>query len=246
MRILKKDISWKDLTPPIFIKIARKLSGKKTEPILWAPYAHPILKSYSQYSEDLVIDAFLGYKNKGFYIDVGANDPEILSNTKRFYDRGWRGINIEPNPVMYNKLVVARPDEINLNVGVGNYEGEMTFFEMSAHTLSSFDKKAALEIAKFHNAQLVKEYDVQVTRLKTIFEKYCPVNKCDFLNVDVEGLDLKVLQGNDWGKFRPTCVIIECNYFQNNPIIQFLQSNDYYLIYRNSTNVIFVDKNWKG
>jgi len=55
-------------------------------------------QSYSLDGEDLIIDRLLKYKNNGFYIDVGANDHNRLSNTKIFYKRGWRGINIDVNP----------------------------------------------------------------------------------------------------------------------------------------------------
>ena len=40
----------------------------------------------------------------GFYIDVGANDPNLYSVTKAFYQRGWYGINIEPLPEKYRLL----------------------------------------------------------------------------------------------------------------------------------------------
>ncbi|MHB8276898.1 MAG: hypothetical protein ACYDIA_04500 [Candidatus Humimicrobiaceae bacterium] len=50
------------------------------------------------------LDKFSGYKRKGFYVDIGANDPHMFSNTKRFYLRGWTGINIEPNVDNWQKL----------------------------------------------------------------------------------------------------------------------------------------------
>jgi hypothetical protein len=44
----------------------------------------------------------------GFYIDIGAGDPSIDSVTKLFYDDGWHGINVEPNPKKYGELVIQR------------------------------------------------------------------------------------------------------------------------------------------
>jgi FkbM family methyltransferase len=83
--------------------------------------------SFAQNQEDLLLDRALGKPN-GFYVDVGANDPEIDSVTKLFYDRGWRGINIEPNPVPFRRLAARRPRDINLNVGASNTAGELTFY----------------------------------------------------------------------------------------------------------------------
>lgn len=48
-------------------------------------------------NEDNVLDWLTGYKKTGVYVDVGANHPDRMNNTKLFYERGWRGINIEPD-----------------------------------------------------------------------------------------------------------------------------------------------------
>src|SRR5579864_1383027 len=80
--------------------------------------------SYSQYKEDLWIDRMLGYKKNGFYIDIGASDPNYLNNTKKFYEKGWKGLNVEPNPSTFRKLKEDRDRDINLNVGVGLNPGE--------------------------------------------------------------------------------------------------------------------------
>ena len=61
--------------------------------------------SYSQFYEDLILFCIFYEVKNGFYIDVGANDPNIISVTKAFYLRGWYGINIEPLPnLLSNKL----------------------------------------------------------------------------------------------------------------------------------------------
>ena len=54
------------------------------------------LLSFSQEGEDLILNRFLGKKEKGFYVDIGAHDPKRFSNTNIFYERGWTGINIDP------------------------------------------------------------------------------------------------------------------------------------------------------
>ncbi len=65
--------------------------------------------SYAQNFEDLILMGILREIPNGFYVDVGANHPEQDSVTKIFYDKGWSGINIEPNTVLYNELCIARP-----------------------------------------------------------------------------------------------------------------------------------------
>ena len=51
---------------------------------------------WSQYGEDLVLLSMLKDVDRGFYVDVGAMHPKYESVTKLFYDRGSRGINLEP------------------------------------------------------------------------------------------------------------------------------------------------------
>ena len=52
--------------------------------------------SFSLEGEDVVINRLLNDKKDGFYIDIGAFDPILYSNTHMFYLKGWNGINIDP------------------------------------------------------------------------------------------------------------------------------------------------------
>ena len=84
--------------------------------------------SYSQFLEDLILySVFYDVKN-GFYIDIGANDPNIISVTKNLYIRGWNGINIEPLPDKYQALVKFRNKDINLQLGVGKIKENATLY----------------------------------------------------------------------------------------------------------------------
>ncbi len=77
--------------------------------------------SFSQCGEDLIVQNIfncLGIE-KPSYIDVGAYDPFIFSNTALFYSKGSRGINIEPDPHLYKTFPKHRKEDINLNVGIG-------------------------------------------------------------------------------------------------------------------------------
>src|SRR3712207_1823525 len=85
------------------------------------PAASPIPVSYSQNAEDIRL-ARVFTAERGFYVDVGAGDPTAGSLTKLFYDRGWSGINVEPGP-MFERLLVERPRDVNLNVAVAATAG---------------------------------------------------------------------------------------------------------------------------
>src|SRR4051795_2870261 len=85
--------------------------------------------SYAQNHEDVLLDRLFARGLPGFFIDVGANDPVKYSITKHFSEMGWRGINIEPAAQPFARLEEARGRDINLNVGVSDSEGTLSFFE---------------------------------------------------------------------------------------------------------------------
>jgi len=234
------------------VKYFKKLIGKSKkqadnvnllpEGVQITQFVHPIIGSCSQYNEDLIIDALLKCKKIGTYIDIGANDPSVLSNTERFYNRGWSGINIEPDTRLHEKLVKLRSRDVNLNIGVGPISGNMTFYIMSADTLSSFNKEAALEGGRIHGAKLISTQQVIVKPLVNILDEYLPNKEIDFMSVDAEGFDLDVLKSNDWFRYRPFLLIVEINQ-GGKEIITYLGNNNYMLIYSNCTNGIFIDLN---
>jgi len=166
------------------------------------------LKSYSQRFEDLIIDEILGNKNPGTYLDIGAYDPHRLSNTKRFYDRGWRGCNVEPNPRRFERFVQNRPDDINLNIGLSDSDGKLTFYDVVPEAYSTFSAERVEELKK-QGAKIRGRIEVPVITMKDLFARYLSETTVDFCTIDTEGLDLRILEGNDWSKFRPRVICVE-------------------------------------
>lgn len=142
----------------------------------------------------------------GFYIDVGANDPEYHSVTKRFYDQGWSGINIEPSKSYFDRLQAARPRDINLQVVVSNKDGISRFFEIEGTGISTTEE----DVSVFHGANgfVSQEREVKALTLATICRQHVagPVH---FLKIDVEGGTKSVLEGVDLCQVRPWVIVIE-------------------------------------
>src|SRR5579863_744930 len=90
---------------------------ERIETRLWGDPRREALVSYAQNGEDVLLGRAFGWQTDGFYIDVGANHPVNDSVTKAFYDRGWRGINIEPGRV-FEKLAAMRPRDVNLPIAL--------------------------------------------------------------------------------------------------------------------------------
>lgn len=200
-----------------------------------------ILGSHSQYLEDIFLESLFKDKERGFYVDIGANDPDEINNTKIFYERGWSGINVEPNVNLYNKLCLVRKNDINLNVGIAAECGDMTFYELEPDTLSTFSEESVRDNMKIYKARFVANTSVKVITLKKLFEEYCHGRSIDFMSIDSEGLEKQILCSNDWKRYRPVAIVIELNQDSDGSVIDCLIKNDYSLIYTNGTNGIFVD-----
>ncbi|MBK9925008.1 MAG: FkbM family methyltransferase [Anaerolineales bacterium] len=160
--------------------------------------------SYSQNFEDLMLWRALKHIKNGFYVDIGANDPKHLSVTKAFYDQGWHGINIDP--ITYSLLSRERLRDINLNIAVSNAPGEINFFEVSDSALCTSDPQLAQTYREM--GKVVIERKVPTLTLNQVLKEHSQV-PIHFMNIDVEGAELQVLQGLDLSLWRPWILLIE-------------------------------------
>jgi FkbM family methyltransferase len=164
---------------------------------------------YSQFYEDYILAYVLRDAKSGSYVDVGANDPNVNSVTKYFYLKGWRGVDVEPNPDMVKLLRQYRPDDDVAPVGASDKASTLTFYNFAAIPgLSTFDKS----IAVGHTKAGIKydELRIPVDTLNNILAKSTKVKGAfTFLNVDVEGFEREVLMGLDFQKYPADIVMAE-------------------------------------
>ena len=189
--------------------------------------------SFSVTGEDLVLEAIvksMKVKNPGFYVDVGANHPFRCSNTwrlKKLYK--WRGINIDASSQSIAAFKKYRPEDINISsaVSVNNGELNIVFDKRDPFGSSAFVSEMPMGIGEFKHSELVK------TRpLSEILDESLPSGMLiDVLNIDCEGHDLKVLESNNWDKYRPTLILVEdVNNISPTPIEKYCKSIGYYQV----------------
>ena len=199
-------------------KIVRKI-------IYWLTRAEYV--SYSQFGEDVLLrgflesdwagrwDEFCAYP--GFYVDVGAHDPTVFSNTKFFYNLGWRGINIDASSDSISKFKKATNRDINLNVGVGVESGNLNYYRMNMPAMNSFSEEFVKKSLRSPNVKLVDTVKVPVERLDSLLDKYLPQGQhIDFMSIDCEGLDSEILESSNWEKYHPDYVLIEIHTYGHN------------------------------
>lgn len=208
------------------------------------------LTTYAQNREDLILLGFFDKDEKGFYVDVGANEPTHESVTKNFYDSGWHGINIEPIPPLHKKLVKERPRDINLDIAIGAKRGKAKLYyypkgdglsTMSENMAKSYRENQSV-LTEFTEEE--EEIEIEVFTLREILAKHANDKKISFMKVDVEGLEYEVLVGNDWSKYRPEVICIEANHVFKD-WRKLLVDHDYVLVFFDGLNEYYTSKESK-
>lgn len=219
-----------------------------------ALFAH-LRRSYSQSGEDIIISDLFTRLGIGHptYLDIGANEPVALSNTYRLYTRGSRGVCVEPNPVLYKKLLAKRKGDVCINAGVAFDErtsGDFYLFPEKFHGLNTFSKSDAAfwehtgtkEIGK---PKVEKTISMPLININEIMQKHFAGHP-NFISLDVEGLDLEIARTIDFNQFRPEVFCVETLAYaengkeiKNQSIIDFFTSKGYFIYADTYINTIF-------
>lgn len=169
-----------------------------------------VRKSYGQFGEDAVIQAALKHIKKGKYVDVGAYDPVLYSNTYALYKKGWSGIVIDPNGSKESAFRHFRPRDTFVKAGVGERDVRRYYkFEDGAY--NSFERPDG-------------SIDSELVSIQPLSDFITP--DVSFVNIDVEGMDLEVLRSYDWSH-KPHLIAVEAKL--GSPCQTFLEDLGYRL-----------------
>ena len=191
-------------------------------------------------NEDTAILDYFKDKKSGFYVDVGCYHPIHRNNTYLLYKQNWRGVNIDVSQFSVELFDHLRPDDLNYNCAVSNKnETVKLFFQKELSQLSTTENDQAKKVFQGN----IKEKEIQAFTLDEILnrDKYKNV-KIDFLNIDVEGADFKVLNGLSFQKFNPEliCVEIHDKEIKESKIYNFLKDKNYQLIWSGVFSHLFL------
>ena len=161
--------------------------------------------SYAQNFEDVMLWRALGHIEDGFYVDLGAWSPVQDSVTAAFYEAGWSGINVEPNPQLYAELVAARPRDINLACAVTEQQGQTELWLGDNSGLGCVQ-----ESDQAKTLAPTQRLSVACSTLNTIVAEHVPSGQSiHFLKIDIEGMEAAVINSTNWQTCRPWVVVVE-------------------------------------
>lgn len=213
-------------------------------------FSNDVFLSYSQMGEDRIIANLLSDVSKGFYVEVGSNEPVHFSNTFGFYCKGWQGITIDANRSLVEKHRQLRLKDTPVYAAVSNTESEVVFTEYNMHELNTIDQRTVSELKSDQNVQVVGEHRLKTRTLTDILQEYLPTGQAiDFLSIDVEGHDWEVLQSLDLSRYRPRLIVIEMHSFHlenyaANEIYTYLTANGYVFSGYAVWNGYFIDQSY--
>lgn len=184
--------------------------------------------------EQRLVRAFFDNATEGFFVEVGANDPYERSQTWHLEQMGWTGVLIEPQPDLAVKLVKARRAVVFAVACSAPQDAGGTLPLHVAGPLSSLDRE---RMAPGAEPQSIIE--VPVRTLDDILTEANAPSPIDFLSIDVEGLELEVLHGFDFARWKPRLIMIE-DHVGSLAKHWYLQSSGYRLIRRVGNNGWYV------
>ena len=214
-------------------------------------------KSYSLNGVDLIIDYIFKNKKDGFYLDVGAQHPVSNNNTYLLFKKGWSGINIDLDKKNINLFKIARPKDLNLNYAISDSEKEVDlFFYHESSPINTLSEN----VSNFQKAEVKKIKKIQTKILDNVLDELNLKHHIDYMNIDVEGHEDKVLKGFNIKKYKPSVISIEyldlkmkklefknndINNLLNSNLYKHLTQNDYYFVNWLHGDLIFVHKDFR-
>ena len=179
--------------------------------------------SYSAAGEDRIVLAWLRIVYRADirrlrYLDIGANHPIELSNTFLLYSLGASGVLVEPDPDLCRLLASKRPRDTVRNVGCAFDERRSAKLKrLTSNVFNTFsDEHAAHAVQSSENwrpdqrQSVVDTIDVRLVPANQILSDHFK-DGIDFLSIDAEGVDIKILQSIDLQRFRPKLICIEAS-----------------------------------
>lgn len=228
-------------------KIKFKLKLHLLRKLNISPYPEHIKISYSQEGEDILlwrmIESFS--KTTGVYVDVGCNHPWKWSNTAFFYNQGWEGVVIDPNPEFSETFAKERPRDKFLNLGISNQSSKLTYHKFDISLYNTFLEDKANELVKRGVVSKTGQIEVSVEPLGDALQRIWPHGMAiDLLSIDAEGLDYQIIHSHNFEKFPVKYLIIETDTMDilrtaETPLVNYLRKKDFILTSKLHKSLIF-------
>ena len=208
---------------------------------------------YTQYEEEGAILEYFKDRDPGqlAFLDIGANDGISFSNSRRIAIDGWSGVCLEPAPSAYSKLLAIYADSDRVypvNYGISDVAGEFEFHESGNWEGRDDTPVSILGTLDPEQKKRFNGMTWSVIRCNFVtfpeFLNDSPIQKFDFISIDVEGHDWMVLKQIDLKSLgcRMICMEHNSESYRLGLYEGYCQAYGMTEIYRNVDNVIYAVK----
>lgn len=161
--------------------------------------------SYAYNHEDVLLWRVLRSIDAGAYVDIGAFDPDDNSVTKAFYDRGWRGLNLQPWASRLTRFRASRPQDINLHCVAGENPGRVRVFSVDQQ---GRDSTFCQEVAERHR-QSGRHVETQEIDVRPWGELIADLRRTEihFLRLDTTFLPPGTIRAVETATCRPWVIL---------------------------------------
>lgn len=174
---------------------------------------------------------------------MGCYHPIRGSLTYGLYKKGWSGTNIDLSKETIDLFNICRPNDLNLNIGISDKNSNSKYFQVG-HI------NQANSLKKIRGAKKIK---IKTINLNYLIKKY-RIKKIDYLNIDGEAFDYKIISGLSFKKIRPILVTIEddnnndydIKNLLSNKINNLFYYNNYFLYSRTYCTSFYIDNKYKN
>lgn len=172
---------------------------------------------HSQLGQEAFIIGFLGKRSNLRYLELGAYDPFMLSNTATLRETfNWTGLSIDPNPEVTAKFLKANLGESFKQVGVSGTGQKGILVQNGALTyVEALDKNTS-----------GKSQEISLIGIRSLMEE---ITALDYLSIDIEGREMEVLVNFPFEKLKPRAITVEHNHRKHDSeeISRIMEKNGY-------------------
>jgi FkbM family methyltransferase len=213
---------------------------------------YKFLNNGSQFGEEKFILSFFSKVHTGKFVDIGCFHPTRHNNTYTMYKSGWHGINIDLNPLTIDLFNFARSKDININAAISDKEENKTlYFVDELNTQNTLEANHLSFLKNHHNLreEEISKQIIKTRRLDKILDSH-NFNDIDFMNIDVEGHELNILNSINFSKYKIKFICIEMidhndqSKLINKKINAILEKNGYVLAKKIDFNFIYKKINY--
>jgi FkbM family methyltransferase len=200
---------------------------------------------YSQFEQDkFVYENYFQGKTDGYFVDIGAHDGTTFSNSRFYEELGWTGVCVEPNPKVFETLQADRKCKCVMKA-VADRTGWAQFFQIleGADMLSGLAdefNQRGIETINANLQDFENGFDYIDVELD-LFDNIVDSTTIDFLSLDTEGNELKILQTIDFNKYDIKVITVENNDYDDK-FLKFLTPRGYQPVTRLGCDEVYIKK----